>query len=152
MFFPCGCTLVFKVDFRAAINVCFLFSRRRKAGILPSLEDLLFYTIAEGQERIPVHKFITVSAADRSRSMWFCSCTEVTDNLCLNQEVIAPPDTSHACLLEITSPILSISISLTGSLKQNRKGSIVHHVVLLLHVLYCSSYCRPNVAYETILS
>ncbi|MGH0156062.1 UNVERIFIED_CONTAM: hypothetical protein FKN15_046254 [Acipenser sinensis] len=40
---------------------------RRKAGILPSLEDLLFYTIAEGQERIPVHKFITVSAADRRR-------------------------------------------------------------------------------------
>ena len=34
--------------------------RRRKAGILPSLEDLLFYTIAEGQERIPAHKFTTV--------------------------------------------------------------------------------------------
>ncbi|XP_075386536.1 glutaminase kidney isoform, mitochondrial isoform X4 [Tenrec ecaudatus] len=30
-----------------------------KQGLLPSLEDLLFYTIAEGQERIPVHKFIT---------------------------------------------------------------------------------------------
>uniref|UniRef100_A0A8C3TAM1 glutaminase n=1 Tax=Chelydra serpentina TaxID=8475 RepID=A0A8C3TAM1_CHESE len=28
-------------------------------GLLPSLEDLLFYTIAEGQEKIPVHKFIT---------------------------------------------------------------------------------------------
>ncbi|KAA8579618.1 hypothetical protein FQN60_006711, partial [Etheostoma spectabile] len=32
---------------------------RRKAGILPSLEDLLFYTIAEGQEKIPAHKFTT---------------------------------------------------------------------------------------------
>ncbi|XP_036600112.1 glutaminase kidney isoform, mitochondrial isoform X1 [Trichosurus vulpecula] len=30
-----------------------------KQGLLPSLEDLLFYTIAEGQEKIPVHKFIT---------------------------------------------------------------------------------------------
>uniref|UniRef100_A0A3B5MFN0 glutaminase n=1 Tax=Xiphophorus couchianus TaxID=32473 RepID=A0A3B5MFN0_9TELE len=29
------------------------------AGILPSLEDLLFYTIAEGQEKIPAHKFTT---------------------------------------------------------------------------------------------
>uniref|UniRef100_A0A8C6LGU4 glutaminase n=1 Tax=Nothobranchius furzeri TaxID=105023 RepID=A0A8C6LGU4_NOTFU len=35
--------------------------RRRKPGILPSLEDLLFYTIAEGQEKIPAHKFTTVS-------------------------------------------------------------------------------------------
>ncbi|XP_029936549.1 glutaminase kidney isoform, mitochondrial isoform X4 [Myripristis murdjan] len=33
--------------------------KRRNAGILPSLEDLLFYTIAEGQEKIPAHKFIT---------------------------------------------------------------------------------------------
>ncbi|KAK1789179.1 hypothetical protein P4O66_015118, partial [Electrophorus voltai] len=32
---------------------------RRKAGMMPSLEDLLFYTIAEGQEKIPAHKFIT---------------------------------------------------------------------------------------------
>ncbi|CAL8388832.1 unnamed protein product, partial [Gadus morhua 'NCC'] len=30
----------------------------KNAGILPSLEDLLFYTIAEGQEKIPAHKFI----------------------------------------------------------------------------------------------
>uniref|UniRef100_A0A8C4S0A9 glutaminase n=1 Tax=Erpetoichthys calabaricus TaxID=27687 RepID=A0A8C4S0A9_ERPCA len=30
-----------------------------QAGLLPSLEDLLFYTIAEGQEKITVHKFIT---------------------------------------------------------------------------------------------
>uniref|UniRef100_A0A3Q3IKM2 glutaminase n=1 Tax=Monopterus albus TaxID=43700 RepID=A0A3Q3IKM2_MONAL len=29
------------------------------AGILPSLEDLLFYTVAEGQEKIPAHKFLT---------------------------------------------------------------------------------------------
>uniref|UniRef100_A0A8C5CRN5 glutaminase n=1 Tax=Gadus morhua TaxID=8049 RepID=A0A8C5CRN5_GADMO len=33
-------------------------TERRNAGILPSLEDLLFYTIAEGQEKIPAHKFI----------------------------------------------------------------------------------------------
>ncbi|XP_044283075.1 glutaminase kidney isoform, mitochondrial isoform X2 [Varanus komodoensis] len=32
---------------------------KTKQGLLPSLEDLLFYTIAEGQEKIPVHKFIT---------------------------------------------------------------------------------------------
>ncbi|KAM9189562.1 glutaminase kidney isoform, mitochondrial isoform 2-T2 [Mergus octosetaceus] len=32
---------------------------KAKQGLLPSLEDLLFYTIAEGQEKIPVHKFIT---------------------------------------------------------------------------------------------
>lgn len=30
-----------------------------KQGLLPSLVDLLFYTVAEGQEKIPVHKFIT---------------------------------------------------------------------------------------------
>ncbi len=46
--------------------VCFCLSvtfqlRRRNEGILPSLEDLLFYTVAEGQEKIPAHKFITVS-------------------------------------------------------------------------------------------
>uniref|UniRef100_A0A4W4HMT1 glutaminase n=1 Tax=Electrophorus electricus TaxID=8005 RepID=A0A4W4HMT1_ELEEL len=28
-------------------------------SMMPSLEDLLFYTIAEGQEKIPAHKFIT---------------------------------------------------------------------------------------------
>ncbi|XP_071976984.1 glutaminase kidney isoform, mitochondrial isoform X2 [Engystomops pustulosus] len=33
--------------------------KKNKEGLLPSLEDLLFYTIAEGQEKIPVHKFIT---------------------------------------------------------------------------------------------
>uniref|UniRef100_A0A6Q2XGD4 glutaminase n=1 Tax=Esox lucius TaxID=8010 RepID=A0A6Q2XGD4_ESOLU len=33
--------------------------RRRKAGILPSLEDLLFYTIAGGAEKIPAHRFTT---------------------------------------------------------------------------------------------
>lgn len=42
--------------------VClYLFCRRRNSDILPSLEDLLFYTVAEGEERIPVHKFLTVS-------------------------------------------------------------------------------------------
>ncbi|XP_077393851.1 glutaminase kidney isoform, mitochondrial isoform X2 [Festucalex cinctus] len=33
--------------------------KRRNAGILPSLEDLLFYTVAEGQESISAHKFLT---------------------------------------------------------------------------------------------
>ncbi|MBN3323686.1 GLSK Glutaminase, partial [Atractosteus spatula] len=42
--------------------------KRRKAGILPSLEDLLFYTIAEGQEKIPVHKFITALKATGLRT------------------------------------------------------------------------------------
>ncbi|XP_072117766.1 glutaminase kidney isoform, mitochondrial-like isoform X3 [Mobula birostris] len=37
-----------------------LEKKKYKAGLLPSLEDLLFYTIAEGQEKIPIHKFITV--------------------------------------------------------------------------------------------
>uniref|UniRef100_A0A8C2HG49 glutaminase n=1 Tax=Cyprinus carpio TaxID=7962 RepID=A0A8C2HG49_CYPCA len=42
--------------------------KRRKAGILPSLEDLLFYSIAEGQERIPAHKFITALKATGLRT------------------------------------------------------------------------------------
>uniref|UniRef100_A0A7N8XW89 glutaminase n=1 Tax=Mastacembelus armatus TaxID=205130 RepID=A0A7N8XW89_9TELE len=41
---------------------------RRKAGILPSLEDLLFYTIAEGQEKIPAHKFTTALKATGLRT------------------------------------------------------------------------------------
>ncbi|XP_048855703.1 glutaminase kidney isoform, mitochondrial-like isoform X2 [Brienomyrus brachyistius] len=41
---------------------------KRKAGILPSLEDLLFYTIAEGQEKIPAHKFITALKATGLRT------------------------------------------------------------------------------------
>ncbi|XP_012859802.2 glutaminase kidney isoform, mitochondrial [Echinops telfairi] len=41
------------------ISSSFSFFSKIKQGLLPSLEDLLFYTIAEGQERIPVHKFIT---------------------------------------------------------------------------------------------
>lgn len=32
-------------------------------GMLPRLSDLLFYTIAEGQESISVHKFTTVRYA-----------------------------------------------------------------------------------------
>ncbi|XP_010889084.1 glutaminase kidney isoform, mitochondrial isoform X3 [Esox lucius] len=40
----------------------------KKAGILPSLEDLLFYTIAEGQEKIPVHKFLTALKATGLRT------------------------------------------------------------------------------------
>ncbi|TKS67564.1 Glutaminase kidney isoform, mitochondrial [Collichthys lucidus] len=42
--------------------------RRRNAGILPSLEDLLFYTVAEGQEKIPAHKFLTALKATGLRS------------------------------------------------------------------------------------
>ncbi|KAG7330794.1 hypothetical protein KOW79_004763 [Hemibagrus wyckioides] len=42
--------------------------KRRKAGILPSLEDLLFYTIADGQEKIPAHKFITALKATGLRT------------------------------------------------------------------------------------
>uniref|UniRef100_A0A8C9WQN0 glutaminase n=1 Tax=Scleropages formosus TaxID=113540 RepID=A0A8C9WQN0_SCLFO len=41
---------------------------RRKAGVLPSLEDLLFYTIAEGQEKIPAHKFVTALKATGLRT------------------------------------------------------------------------------------
>ncbi|XP_006240790.1 glutaminase liver isoform, mitochondrial isoform X1 [Rattus norvegicus] len=33
------------------------------SGMLPRLGDLLFYTIAEGQERIPIHKFTTALKA-----------------------------------------------------------------------------------------
>ncbi|XP_068165368.1 glutaminase kidney isoform, mitochondrial-like isoform X2 [Antennarius striatus] len=43
-------------------------SAEKKAGILPSLEDLLFYTIAEGQEKIPAHKFTTALKATGLRT------------------------------------------------------------------------------------
>ncbi|XP_034549605.1 glutaminase kidney isoform, mitochondrial isoform X2 [Notolabrus celidotus] len=42
--------------------------KRRKAGILPSLEDLLFYAVAEGQETIPAHKFLTALKATGLRT------------------------------------------------------------------------------------
>ncbi|KAM4698662.1 glutaminase kidney isoform, mitochondrial isoform 1-T1 [Rhinophrynus dorsalis] len=42
--------------------------KKSKQGLLPSLEDLLFYTIAEGQEKIPVHKFITALKATGLRT------------------------------------------------------------------------------------
>ncbi|KAK1902691.1 Glutaminase kidney isoform mitochondrial [Dissostichus eleginoides] len=42
--------------------------KRRNAGILPSLEDLLFYTVAEGQETIPAHKFLTALKTTGLRS------------------------------------------------------------------------------------
>uniref|UniRef100_A0A4W5NNX6 glutaminase n=1 Tax=Hucho hucho TaxID=62062 RepID=A0A4W5NNX6_9TELE len=38
------------------------------AGILPSLEDLLFYTIAGGAEKIPAHKFTTALKATGLRT------------------------------------------------------------------------------------
>ncbi|XP_008293295.1 glutaminase kidney isoform, mitochondrial isoform X2 [Stegastes partitus] len=42
--------------------------KRRNAGILPSLEDLLFYTVAEGQETMPAHKFLTALKATGLRT------------------------------------------------------------------------------------
>uniref|UniRef100_A0A673J6W1 glutaminase n=1 Tax=Sinocyclocheilus rhinocerous TaxID=307959 RepID=A0A673J6W1_9TELE len=47
---------------------CFITPKNFAAGILPSLEDLLFYSIAEGQERIPAHKFITALKATGLRT------------------------------------------------------------------------------------
>uniref|UniRef100_A0A3Q3WK58 glutaminase n=1 Tax=Mola mola TaxID=94237 RepID=A0A3Q3WK58_MOLML len=59
-----------EVIFLNLLSACvhFLCCRRRKAGILPSLEDLLFYTIAEGQEKIPAHKFTTALKATGLRT------------------------------------------------------------------------------------
>lgn len=34
-----------------------------QSGMLSRLGDLLFYTIAEGEERIPIHKFTRVSCS-----------------------------------------------------------------------------------------
>uniref|UniRef100_A0A8B9E954 glutaminase n=1 Tax=Anser cygnoides TaxID=8845 RepID=A0A8B9E954_ANSCY len=55
------CFLVNNANINKNTNPCmhFIFFSKVKQGLLPSLEDLLFYTIAEGQEKIPVHKFIT---------------------------------------------------------------------------------------------
>uniref|UniRef100_A0A8C4I2V2 glutaminase n=1 Tax=Dicentrarchus labrax TaxID=13489 RepID=A0A8C4I2V2_DICLA len=52
-------------DHCRSLVLCFL---RRNAGILPSLEDLLFYTVAEGQEKIPAHKFLTALKATGLRT------------------------------------------------------------------------------------
>lgn len=38
-----------------------------ESGMLSRLGDLLFYTVAEGQERIPIHKFTTVSSSPPAR-------------------------------------------------------------------------------------
>lgn len=38
------------------------FLNCRNHATLPSLEDLLFYTVAEGEETLPVHKFLAVSS------------------------------------------------------------------------------------------
>uniref|UniRef100_A0A8C7YUE6 glutaminase n=1 Tax=Oryzias sinensis TaxID=183150 RepID=A0A8C7YUE6_9TELE len=43
-------------------------NEKKNAGILPSLEDLLFYTVAEGQEKIPAHKFLTALKATGLRT------------------------------------------------------------------------------------
>uniref|UniRef100_A0A8C8DUY0 glutaminase n=1 Tax=Oryzias sinensis TaxID=183150 RepID=A0A8C8DUY0_9TELE len=50
------------------LSYLFIFNRRKNAGILPSLEDLLFYTVAEGQEKIPAHKFLTALKATGLRT------------------------------------------------------------------------------------
>uniref|UniRef100_A0A4W4HEK4 glutaminase n=1 Tax=Electrophorus electricus TaxID=8005 RepID=A0A4W4HEK4_ELEEL len=50
--------LLCALDTNSCVGVAVCY-QRRKAGMMPSLEDLLFYTIAEGQEKIPAHKFIT---------------------------------------------------------------------------------------------
>uniref|UniRef100_A0A669QR33 glutaminase n=1 Tax=Phasianus colchicus TaxID=9054 RepID=A0A669QR33_PHACC len=62
----CGVTERRSCELEAALCYDMLFwvesdsiPSKGKQGLLPSLEDLLFYTIAEGQEKIPVHKFIT---------------------------------------------------------------------------------------------
>uniref|UniRef100_A0A8C5BFA9 glutaminase n=1 Tax=Gadus morhua TaxID=8049 RepID=A0A8C5BFA9_GADMO len=51
-----------------SVNLCPTLNEYPLAGILPSLEDLLFYTIAEGQERIPAHKFTTALKATGLRT------------------------------------------------------------------------------------
>lgn len=64
--------------FNLFVSVC----RRRNSDILPSLEDLLFYTVAEGEEKIPVHKFLTVSlkkltsAWCHETGSWSVSCSK----------------------------------------------------------------------------
>ncbi|XP_010210542.1 PREDICTED: glutaminase kidney isoform, mitochondrial [Tinamus guttatus] len=54
-----GCTMWSLVSIHPAKGTSITLRGKTKQGLLPSLEDLLFYTIAEGQEKIPVHKFIT---------------------------------------------------------------------------------------------
>uniref|UniRef100_A0A8C9MKE6 glutaminase n=1 Tax=Serinus canaria TaxID=9135 RepID=A0A8C9MKE6_SERCA len=46
-------------DRNSVLGTAVKLSNCSEMCLLPSLEDLLFYTIAEGQEKIPVHKFIT---------------------------------------------------------------------------------------------
>lgn len=41
-----------------------------ESGMLSRLGDLLFYTIGEGQERIPIHKFTTVSSSPPARDTY----------------------------------------------------------------------------------
>uniref|UniRef100_A0A8C7NAR1 glutaminase n=1 Tax=Oncorhynchus kisutch TaxID=8019 RepID=A0A8C7NAR1_ONCKI len=61
-------TLAFPDCVCVCVCVCVPHPRRRKAGILPSLEDLLFYTIAGGAEKIPAHKFTTALKATGLRT------------------------------------------------------------------------------------
>lgn len=80
---------------------CFdlLSCRRRKAGILPSLEDLLFYTIAEGQEKIPAHKFTTVSpSAAAEASVWVIH----TNKMLLLQDVHQENTSLISCPVVLT--------------------------------------------------
>uniref|UniRef100_A0A8C2ZL48 glutaminase n=1 Tax=Cyclopterus lumpus TaxID=8103 RepID=A0A8C2ZL48_CYCLU len=50
------------------VSVCPPFSTHRRKNALPSLEDLLFHTVAEGQEKIPAHKFLTALKATGLRT------------------------------------------------------------------------------------
>ncbi|TNN48144.1 Glutaminase kidney isoform, mitochondrial [Liparis tanakae] len=43
-------------------------SSDKRRNALPSLEDLLFHTVAEGQEKIPAHKFLTALKATGLRT------------------------------------------------------------------------------------
>uniref|UniRef100_A0A8C9U6W8 glutaminase n=1 Tax=Serinus canaria TaxID=9135 RepID=A0A8C9U6W8_SERCA len=54
---PAYCRVLWNI--KEHFYIFYMLSLKIKQGLLPSLEDLLFYTIAEGQEKIPVHKFIT---------------------------------------------------------------------------------------------
>uniref|UniRef100_A0A8C8DV74 glutaminase n=1 Tax=Oryzias sinensis TaxID=183150 RepID=A0A8C8DV74_9TELE len=67
VFLCLACDSLFK-NLQRLLSYLFIFNRRKNAGILPSLEDLLFYTVAEGQEKIPAHKFLTALKATGLRT------------------------------------------------------------------------------------
>lgn len=123
--------------------VCFVCCRRRKAGILPSLEDLLFYTIAEGQEKIPAHKFTTVSPAFShssgtrqacaSRPLFTaCSCIDSLSGLCNpdnNQPHLLPQQALKATGLRTGDPRLKECMEmLKVTLKTTSDGALDRHL------------------------